>query len=185
MIILFPAHRNSKKTDTLFFFTTRREWWELTENFMEKFLWLSVKAVYLWRLLNSQAGVFTWLLLKRTGGIPLTTQVCLWFLTQGNKRKLTSETIWFYVYWYIKMNPFSNFPLQTGALQSQALFFYWYFNKKQATANGAQEGLSLAHTRVPWGTRCDLNLEQPRSGYEETVTFQLQIFYTGRRLFCN
>lgn len=111
---------------------------------MEQFLWLSMKAVYLWRLLNSQAGFFTWLLFKRTGGIPLTTQVCLWFLTQGNERKLTSETIWFYVYWYIKMNPFSNFQLQTGALQSQAHFFHSYFNEKQATANLAEDGQSMA-----------------------------------------
>lgn len=129
----------------LAFFPTWRERWEITENIMEQFLWLSMKAVYLWRLLNSQAGFFTWLLFERTGGIPLTTQVCLWYLTQGNERKLTSEAIWSYVYWYIKMNPFfSNFQLQTGALQTQALFFHTYFNKKQATANWAQDEQGVA-----------------------------------------
>lgn len=132
---------------TLTFFPTRRERWEITENIMEQFLWLSRKAVYLWRLLNSQAGFFTWLLFERPGGIPLTTQVCLRFLTQGNKRKLTSQAIWFYVYRYIKMKPFSPIFNYRQVLFSHGHSFPHIFQQE-----AGKRSTGWAERGSPWDT---------------------------------
>lgn len=146
-----------------------------------------MKAMWLWqnrRLLNSQVGFFTLLLLKRRDVTPsLSHNTSMLVISHTGKWKNwhLRQTDFTFIYTEKQtLFPISNYR---QVLFNHRHFYHTYSNKEQAIANGVlwcRTGgawLSLAQTHLPRGKRCALNLAgdkpaatgQPRSRYEETV----------------
>lgn len=158
---LFPEHTDSNKTDTQFS-PPRKERWELTENIMEQFLWLSMKAMWLWqnrKLLNSQAGSFTWLLFRRSDATSvqasLSHNTSVLVISHTGKWKRTDIWGQLILCLFIHKNkPFFQFPTTDRCSSITGAFIRMHFNKEHAIANGVLQCRTARAVALPGTDLC-------------------------------